>query len=175
MATFVFLLASLFFHPSAMASPFGQGLFGADVPFGSLTSIDMSFSGDVDFTLTPGGGNFSGQGSHTVTVTSTDVVGYKLYAWASSGTNMSNGTETIPASGNSSANPLSINTWGYNTTGNTTNYLGMLSTPSLIKDADGPYKNGDDTSVYYGANVDITTPASDYSVPITYTVAAEYQ
>ncbi len=173
LAFFVFIFC-FFFQQSATASPFGQGEFGADVPFGSLTSISMDFSGDVVFTLTPGGGNFSGQGSHTVTITSTDVVGYKLYVLAPSGTSMSNGAATIAASSNGSAAPLAINTWGYNTDG-TSNYLGILPTPSLIKDADGPYKNGDDTVVYYGVYVDGTVPASDYTVDAAYTVTAEYQ
>lgn len=169
-------VGSASFYQSVSASPFGQGEFGADVPFGSMTSISMAFSGDVAFTLTPGGGNYSGQGSHTVTVTSTDVVGYKLYALAPAGTNMtSGGGATIPASANSSPAALSINTWGFNTTGSTTNYTGMLTTPREIKDADGPYTSGDDTDVYYGAYVDITKPATSYTVEVVYTVVAEFQ
>tara|TARA_B100001245_G_scaffold87132_1_gene62863 strand:+ start:4148 stop:4705 length:558 start_codon:yes stop_codon:yes gene_type:complete len=163
-----------FIHYSASASPFGQGTFDADVPFGSLTSLSLSFSGDVALNLSPSGNNFTGQGSHTVTVTSTDVVGYKLYILAPNGTAMSNGTTSIPASSNATLAPLSVNTWGYNTNG-TSSYKGLLATPSLIKDADGPYTAGDDSEIYYGVLTDITQPASNYNVDVVYTVVAEYQ
>ncbi|MEJ0072707.1 MAG: hypothetical protein WDN27_01285 [Candidatus Saccharibacteria bacterium] len=59
--------------PTVAASPFGQGVFGAHVPFGSLTSLSISLGGNVALTLTPSGPNFVGSGSHTLTVTSTDV------------------------------------------------------------------------------------------------------
>lgn len=170
---FFALIFCLLLQQSAHASPFGQGEFNADVPFGSETSIAMSFDGDVAFTLSPDGENFSGQGSHTVTITSNDVVGYKLYALTPSGTSMSSGSATIPTSGHSSPSSLTVNTWGYNTDGSS-NYIGILTTPSLIKDADGPYKNGDDTTVYYGVLTDITQAASDYTVDVTYTVAGEF-
>src|SRR5688500_16678293 len=72
---------------SASASPFGQGEFGADVPFGSVTSLTISLGGDVSLALLPDGPDYSGTGSHTVTVTSTDVVGYLLYAHSTGSTN----------------------------------------------------------------------------------------
>jgi len=173
-ATFVLLIGCLLLQHSASASPFGQGEFGADVPFGSHTSLSLSFDGDIAFTLTPVGNEFSGQGSHTVTVTSTDVVGYRLYLLAPSGTEMSNGTETIPASNNSTPASLSVNTWGYNTDGSS-NYVGIKTTPTLLKDANGPHTNGDNTDVYYGVYVDGTKPASDYNAEVVYTVTAKYQ
>jgi hypothetical protein len=131
----------------AAASPFGQGVFGADVPFGSATSLAINLGGDVTVPLTLGGSNFSGTSSHTVTVTSTDVVGYYLYVHANGSTDMANGSAIIPASSNTSASPLAVGTWGYNTTASTTNFLGMKLTSSLIKDAAGPYKSGDPTTV----------------------------
>lgn len=87
---------------------------------------------------------------------------------------MSNGTETIPASSNTNPAPLAINTWGYNTDGSS-DYVGILTTPSLIKDANGPHADGDDTDVYYGVYVDSTKPASDYNAEVVYTVTAKYQ
>lgn len=171
------ILFGLLLFPSltAYASPFGQGVFGADVPFGSATSIAINLGGDVALSLTPSGPNFGGTGSHIVTVTSTDVVGYLLYVHTTGSSNMVSGAATIPASGNSSPNPLSVGTWGYNTTGSTTNFLGMASTSSVIKDANGPYKNGDPTTVTYGALVGNTQEAGDYSVAVTYTVVAKNQ
>lgn len=161
------------YQQQSYASPFGQGVFGEDVPFGGGTTLSITLGGNVSLSLTPSGGTVSGSGSHTVTVTSTDVIGYKLYAYVPGSTAMTSGADTIPASGNSSPAPLSTNTWGYNVTGSTTNFIGMLSIPSLIKDASGPFKNGDDTTVTYGALTDVTKAAGSYSVGVVYTAVAE--
>lgn len=155
------------------ASPFGQGVFGADVPFGSQTSLSIALGGSVSLNLTPSGQTLTGSGSHTLTVTSNDVIGYKLYAFSPSGTNMTNGADTISASSNSSAAPLALDTWGYNTTGSLTNFIGMRSTPSLIKDANGPYKNGDSTTMTYSVLASKTKASGNYSVGVVYTAVAE--
>ena len=159
----------------ASASPFGWGVFGADVPFGSSTSLSIALGGDVSITLNANGSNFEGTGSNTVTVTSTDVVGYMLYAHTTGSSNMASGSDAIAASANATATALAVGTWGYNTTGSTTNFLGMGSTNSLLKDAAGPYKNGDVTTVTYGAKVGATQAAGNYSVPVTYTAVAKGQ
>lgn len=158
---------------AAFASPFGQGVFGADVPFGSATSISIALGGDVTIPLGASGATFTGSNSHIVTVTSTDVVGYMLYVRPTSGTDMTSGSATIPASGNSSAAPLSTGTWGYNTSGSTTNFLGMASAGALLKDAVGPFKNGDPTTITYGAIVSDSQAAGSYTIPVTYTVVAK--
>jgi hypothetical protein len=160
---------------SASASPFGQGVFGADVPFGSGTSLSISLGGDVSLGLTPNGANFSGTAAHVVTVTSTDVVGYILYAHTTSATNLTNGSATIAASSNGSAAALAVGTWGYNTDGSLTNFLGMKSTDSVIKEANGPYKSGDATTITYGALVGATQAAGNYSTAVTYTAVAKEQ
>jgi len=165
----------LLFSVRAYASPFGQGVFGADVPFGSATSISIDLGGNVQLTLAPDGGNYSGTQSHVVTVTSTDVVGYYLYAHATTSANMTTGSAAIAASTNTSASPLSVGTWGYNTTGSTTNFLGMKTTSSLLVDANGPFTNGNPTTVTYGALIGPTQEAGTYSVPITYTAVAKNQ
>ena len=156
------------------ASPFGQGVFGADVPFGSMTSLGINLGGDVSMTLAPSGPNLAGTGSHVITITSTDVVGYQLFARSSSSTNMVNGSATIPASSNSSPAALSVNTWGYNTDGSS-NFIGMTPTPFLIKDTSGPAKTGDNTTVTYGALTDTAQAAGQYTTAVTYTVVAENQ
>lgn len=168
------VLAVLFITPKPVhASPFGQGVFGADVPFGSATSISIALGGDVALNLTPSGAQFSGTGSHTVTVTSTDVVGYLLYARPTNGTNLANGSATITASNNSSAAALAEGTWGYNTNSSTTNFLGMSGGIVELKNASGPYKNGDPTTVTYGALVGATQAAGNYTMAVTYTVVAK--
>lgn len=170
----VSLLAACLFviQNPVMASPFGQGVFSADVPFGGATSLSIALGGNVSLNLTPSGSIFTGSGSHTVTVTSTDVVGYKLYAYTPGSSSMTNGSESLSSSANGTAAPLSVNTWGFNTDGSG-NYLGMQTTPRLIKDASGPYKNGDNTTVTYSARADITKGAGAYSVGVVYTAVAE--
>lgn len=156
----------------AHASPFGKGVYGADVPFGSLTSLSIDLSGSVGMTLVPDSGNLYGTGSHDVTVTSTDVVGYSLYIHNPTDTDMVSGGNDIPASGNTVAAPLSINTWGYNTDASS-NFIGLTTSQVLINDRDGPFKNGDDTTVTYGALVDTSKGSGTYTVDITYTATGK--
>lgn len=168
------LVTVLFVTPKpAHASPFGQGVFSADVPFGSATSISIALGGDVSLNLAPSGAQFSGTGSHTVTVTSTDVVGYLLYLRPTAGTNLTNGSATINASSNGSAAALTEGTWGYNTTGSTTNFLGLSNGIAEIKNANGPYKSGDATNITYGALTSATQAAGNYTMAVTYTVVAK--
>lgn len=156
------------------ASPFGQGVFGANVPFGSVTSMSITLGSNVSLSLTPNGSTYTGSGSHTVTVTTTDVIGYRLYVFSPSSTDMTlvNGSSVISASSNGTPAALAINTWGYNTNG-TSNYIGMLTTPSVIKDANGPFKTGDNTSITYGAYADVTKPAGNYTISVVYTAVAK--
>ena len=49
----------------------------------------------------------------------------------------------------------------------------MSTTPKLIKNASGPYKNGDDTTVTYGAITSITKSAGAYTVSVVYTAVAK--
>lgn len=159
---------------SVSASPFGQGVFGADVPFGSGTSMTVALGGNPSLNLALSGGNFEGTGAHTLTVTTTDVVGYRLYIYGTS-TNMTNGADTIAASANVSAGALSTNTWGYNTTGSTSNFIGVTNTPVVLKDANGPYKNGDNTTITYGVKVSQTKGAGNYASSVVYTAVCKSQ
>ncbi|MDQ5982967.1 MAG: hypothetical protein QG549_965, partial [Patescibacteria group bacterium] len=146
---------------------------GADDPFGSMTTIGISIGSSPSMTLIQSGPNFGGSDSHTVTVTSTDVVGYKLYVNATTSTSMSNGTDTIAASANSSPASLATNTWGYNTSGSTTNFKGMTLSQVEIKSMTGPYKTGDNTSITYGAIVDNSKSSGTYTVDVTYTAIGQ--
>lgn len=173
-AVFTVLLLLCAFASTAYASPFGQGTFGADVPFGSITSLSINLGGDVSLSLVPDTGNLRGVGSHTITVTSTDVVGYQLFVRSTSSTNLVSGSSTIPASGNSTAAALAINSWGFNTDGSS-NFVGMTTTPYLLKDTTGPSKNGDNTTVTYSAYTTTSQPAGVYTTSVTYTAVAENQ
>ena len=168
----VVLLMVALLQGTVGASPFGAGKFGADVPFGGPTSLSNDLGSNVSLGLTPSGGSYSGTGSHTVIVTSTDVVGYMLYLHSLSSTNMTGGSTNIPTRGNTSDGPLSANSWGYNTTGSTSDFRGMTTYSSLIKQATGPYKNGDATSITYGAKTDVTQAAGAYQISVIYTAVA---
>jgi hypothetical protein len=155
------------------ASPFGAGVFGANVPFGGQTSLAISTSGNVTTPVTsPSDSGTLSSSTGTVTVVSSDVVGYMLYARVLTSTNMSNGVNTIPASANGTLAPLATNTWGYNTNG-TTNFLGMGLTDSLIHSLSGPSTAGDTTSVTYGAKVDNTKKPGNYQATILYTAVPQ--
>ena len=154
---------------SSYASTFGAGVFGANVPFGSLTSISIALSNNVAITMAANGGTLQGTGSHSITVTSTDVVGYDLYINATAATSMDNGASTIPASANATAAPLSLNSWGYNTTGSTTDFKGITTTQSLINSGTGPFTGGDITPISYGALIDMNKASGVYAVDVTYT------
>lgn len=169
----VMTLACFLFEGSAAASPFGQGVFGADVPFGSATSLSIAMGSTVAVPMTIASNIYSGSGSQVVTVTSTDVVGYKLYVHALSSSNMANtaSAAVIPASANSTAAALATDSWGYNTDGSS-NYLGMTTASSLLKSASGPYKLGDTTTVTYGAKASATKDAGNYTVSVVYTAVA---
>jgi len=156
----------------AAASPFGKGVFGADVPFGSLTSLSINLSGSVAMVLTPSGPNLSGTGSQAITVTSTDVVGYSLYIHSPTSTAMTSGSNTIPASSNVTAAALTAGTWGYNTTAST-NYIGLTTSPVLVRDRTGPFKNGEATTVTYGTLVPTSKQSGTYLVDITYTAVGK--
>lgn len=163
-----------YLSPPAYASPFGQGIFGANIGFGAATSLSVALSGNVNLNLTSNGSQYAASGSHTITVTSSDVVGYSLYAYALGNSAMTSGASTIPASSNSTAGTLALNTWGYNLDGSA-NYLGMGTTPQLIKTSSGTnlstYKSGETTTVTYGVATDFIKPAGSYSVSVVYIAA----
>lgn len=162
----------LFTSGSAQAQPYGKGVYGANVPYGSQTSLTIATNGNVAIPITPSDGGTLGIGSSNVNVTSTDVVGYKLYIKAETSSNMINGPATLPASGNGSPAALSVNTWGYNTDGSA-NFVGISTTDALIKNAAGPYTGTDTTAVTYGVKVDNAKPAGTYAVTITYTAVPQ--
>jgi hypothetical protein len=171
MAVLVFCACA---QQTVSASPFGWGVFGADVPFGSDTSLSIALGGDVALNMVPSGPNFTATSSHTITVTSTDVVGFKLYGYTPGSSTMVNGSETIASSANGSPSSLAVNTWGYNTDASA-NFMGLTTTPRLLKDTSGPSKSGDNTTVTYSVLADNTKGAGAYKVAVTYTVVAESQ
>ncbi len=168
------LWISLWPASPALAQPFGVGKFGANVPYGSQTSLTISTSGNVSIQVTPTDAGTLATASNTVTVTSTDVVGYQLFISALSSTNMTNGAYNLPASANGTPATLSNNTWGYNTDAST-DFLGITTSEVMIKNATGPFSSGDNTTVTYGVKVDNAKPAGSYSTTVVYTAVPQTQ
>lgn len=156
-----------------LAQPYGFGKYNENVPYGSETSITISNNGNVTIPITPTDSGTLATGSSIITVTSTDVVGYKLYIRANQATtNMINGANVIPASANGTPAPLANNTWGYNTDASS-NFVGIALTDALIKNTAGPFTSGDNTTVTYGVKLDTSKPAGYYSATVMYTAAPE--
>lgn len=154
------------------AQPFGKGKYGANVPYGSQTSLTISTNGNVLIQVTPTDAGTLGTASGTVTVASTDVVGYDLYISALSSTNMTNGAYTLAASANGSPAALAVNTWGYNTNASS-NFVGITTSPVLLHTLTGPATAGDTTTVTYGVKVNNAKPAGNYVTSVVYTAAPQ--
>lgn len=166
-ALFVLLLT-----PEVGASPYGAGLYSANVPYGGETQLTIATSGNVSLSVTPTSTGTLASSSGTVTVTSTDVVGYKLYIRSISSTNMVNGATNIPTSANGAPAALAVNTWGYNLDASA-NFTGMTLSDVLIRNRTGPYTSGDVTTVTYGVNVDNAKQSGSYSNTVIYTAVPQ--
>jgi hypothetical protein len=167
------LCLSLIVSTAVNASPYGAGIYNADVPYGGQTQLTISTSGNVSLTLTPSDSGTLASASGTVTVISTDVVGYRLYARSLTSTSMTEtGGAIIPASANGSPAALAVNTWGYNLDGSS-NYSGMTLSDVLIRSATQPYTSGDVTNVTYGVRVDNATAAGNYTNSVIYTAVPQ--
>lgn len=156
----------------AYAQPYGAGLYNANVPYGSQSTLTISTNGNISIPITPSDAGTLGTGSSVVTVISSDVVGYKLYVRSVTSTNLVNGANNIPASANGSPAALAVNTWGYNTDASA-NYTGTSLTDVLIRNAVGPYTAGDITTVTYGVKVDFNKPAGSYANTVMYTAVPQ--
>lgn len=157
---------------TAWAEPYNAGIYNENVGYGSLTTLAISTSGNVSLAITPTSAGVQTTGSGTVTVTSTDVTGYKLYIRSSGSTNMNNLGDTLPASANVSPAALAVDTWGYNTDGSS-NFVGSTLSDTLIRTFTGPAPTGDVTTVTYGAKVDLAKPAGNYAASIVYTAVPQ--
>lgn len=154
------------------ASPYGKGVYGANVPYGSQTALSIATSGNVSIPISPTTGGTLATGTSTVTVTSTDVKGFKLYIRALTNTNMNNLGALLPASANVSPATLATDTWGYNTDASN-NFVGMTLTDALIRSITVPAKNGDITTVTYGVKIDLAKPAGNYVSTVIYTAVPQ--
>jgi hypothetical protein len=168
----VFTIVSVLVGAPVLASPYGTGAYGANVPYGSETSITIS-AGNVNISTAPTSSGQLSTSSGVITVYSTDVVGYKLYVSALSSTSLTSGANTIPTTSNVTSLPLSVNnTWGYNTDASS-NFIRMTTTSALLKNFVGPSRLGDATTVTYGVNLDFTQRPGSYSTTVLYTAVPQ--
>jgi hypothetical protein len=168
------VISTLLIAPMLHAQPYGKGLYGL-VQYGDETSLSIATDGDVTIdNITPTSSGTLATGDSTVTVTSTDVKGFKLYVRSLTSTNMDNLGAIVPASGNSPGSPaaLAVNTWGYNINGSA-NFAGMTLTDVLVKTLTTPASSGNDTVFTYGINIDLSKPAGNYSNSVIYTAVPQ--
>jgi hypothetical protein len=159
------------FGQTALASPFGQGYFGSNSPFGAETSITISLGSGANLSLTPSGANFYGTASSSVTVSSTDVNGYNLYIYSAGSSSLAHGSTSIPASANTTESALATNTWGYNTDASS-NFIGPTTSPVLLTSSSGPNVSGTTTTITFGALTSIITAEGVYTGNVTFTAVA---
>lgn len=170
------LLASLILGvivpATSYAQPYGQGVYGENVPYGSETALSIATDGNVSIPITPSSSGVLATGTSVVTVTSTDVKGYKLYIRSLNSTDMNNLGALIPASANGSPAALAVNTWGYNTNASS-NFVGLGLADTLIHSITAPIAGGDATTVTYGVKVDLAKPAGNYTTNVIYTAVPQ--
>lgn len=172
MMAFLGAISLLGFAGLCQAQPFGIGIFDANVPFGSQTSLTIATDGNVNMPVTPSDSGTLATANSTITITSSDVVGYKLYVRSGSSTNLTNGAASITASVNGSPASLAVDTWGYNTDGSS-NFVGLSLIDALIRTGTGPFTSGDATVVKYGVKVDNAEPPGSYSSTVVYTAVPQ--
>ena len=169
---FVTTLVSFSTGSICVAQPYGKGVYGANVPYGSQTSLSISTNGNVNIPVTPTSSGVSASGSSQVTVSSTDVMGYKLYIRALNSTSMDNLGTPLPASANGSPAPLAMDTWGYNTDASS-NFTGINLSDVLIHSKTGPISSGEVTTVTYGMKLDLAKPAGNFVASVIYTAVPQ--
>lgn len=157
---------------TSYASPYGMGIYNASVPYGSQTSLSISAQTNVGLSLNPAASGTLATSTGTVTVYSTDVVGFRLYVRSIGSTNLLQGAQTIAASANVTPASLAVNTWGFNIDASA-NFRGVQLTDILLKDMTGPYASGDVTTVTYGLYLDRSKPAGSYSTNVMYSAVPE--
>jgi hypothetical protein len=158
----------LLMESTTYAQPYSQGSYNANVPYGGQTQLSIATSGNLALSITPSGSGTLGTVAGTVTVTSSDVSGYQLYARAVGSSNMVNGAAVLGASSNVSAAALTTNTWGYNLDGST-NFIGLTTSDTLLKATTQPATAGDTTTVTYGVKIDTSKKAGAYTSTVMYT------
>lgn len=171
-ALILIIFSTIFIYSTCHAQPYGKGLYNENIPYGNQTSLSISTSGNINIPITPTNEGVLASGTSSITVTSTDVKGYKLYIRALTNTYMDNLGAQLPASANATPAALAINTWGYNIDASN-NFMGISMTDTLIKSVTTPVSSGDITNVKYGIKLDMAKPAGNYTSNVVYTAVPQ--
>jgi hypothetical protein len=166
------IIIALIFATVSFAQPYSKGSYNADVPYGDLTSLSITTSGNVNVKVLPSSEGTLASGNDVVTVTSTDVMGYKLYIRAINSTSLNNQGIYLPTSANITPSSLTTNTWGYNTDASN-NFVGISLNDTLIRSITTPASTGSITNVTYGIKIDLSKPAGNYSATVVYTAVPQ--
>ncbi len=166
------LIISTIVPSISYAQPYGKGKYNTGVPYGSQTSLSINTNGNISVEIHPTSSGSLSTALSTVTVTSLDVVGYKLYIRALTNTYMDNLGSHIPASLNGSPAALALNTWGYNTDASA-NFVGISNSDVLIHSITTPASSGDVTNVTYGITPDLLIPIGKYVASVIYTAVPQ--
>lgn len=166
------IVIGLAFATTVSAQPYGIGIYDSILPYGDETSLSISANGNILIPITPTVGNNLGKSTNVVTITSTDIIGYKLYIRSLANTYLENGSSQIPASANITPLALTTNTWGYNID-NSDSFLGITNSDVLIKASSYPTPSGENTNVTFGVNVDLSKASGNYSAGVVYTVVPQ--
>lgn len=168
------IIIVIFFTSSiSYAQPYGKGVYGSNVPYGNQTSLSIATNGNVTIPIVPATGGVLATGISTITVTSTDVKGYKLYIRALGSTAMRYLSNYINTKASyEGCSSLGIMNWGYNTDGSV-NFCGASLTDALIKSTATAQPSGEVTTVTYGINLDLRSAPGNYTVSIVYTAVPQ--
>lgn len=137
-----------------------------------MTSLSIATDGDIIIPITPTTEGVQSTGASNITVTSTDVKGFKLYIRALDDSNMNNLGALLPASVNAVPAALATNTWGYNLD-SSNDFVGITTDNVLIRSVTKPVPLGDVTNITFGMKLDLSKPAGNYKATVLYTAVPQ--
>ena len=164
----------LWLAPLVLSFCFSNNTFAAH-------TASITTSGQVNIEI-PAAGNTANMATDNVKVITSCPAGYTVSVGGGSDNTLykdgnsanSNDNTKITASSGTLASPASLlgdnlKTWGYSTIDGTTatssNFIGLTSTPSIIKTSSAATSDSGDTiPVYYGASVATDTVAGTYTM-----------
>jgi len=149
-------------------------------------SIHLTVSGPIDIDIFPSPAGTTNSDSHSVNVATNFPLGYTLsVSIATNSVGVCTATNQlvgargtfIPSTtnpwvaGGAANTPLGVKTWGFNLNNSPVNFIAIpdCSTPQVIKSIGGPDLVGQNLTVTYGINADMSLPSDDYSTIIMYT------
>lgn len=133
----------------------------------SSPAMTLVSSSSVDLSVTPTTAGAVALGSHSIMASTNVPTGYSLSLATIGAPAIAPTMGTIAA-----PTDLESNTWGYSLTSTGTNiWVGLTAAPAVIKNTTSLAAN-DQTTVYYGAKIDMTMRSGTYAHTVRYTATA---